>query len=497
MTVSKTRYIDKVFLLLFILFIAVTTSTIPSSAADISTVNTNFVNINSLSAGQKKKIVYSKPNVKIQHPEEEITLVYRPTARLKEENHSNLKSADTKATAQTKSSSSSSNMHSYPNTGDHKNRVYLLVGLFLSGSTLFLLIIKRKNLKQIMLFLLLLGNVCLLETYTVNAEVSKQKLLPSKSESLTIGSSFSDQVVPINGFDYIGYIHAYKENSIPSSNKKGIVEIMYIDENQNELIPSIKISGNIGDSYQTEIKELPGYRLTNTPINSTGKFTEEKQTVTYIYKAIQNTSEVIVNYLDESGTELINPITIKGTIGENYQTKAEEISGYKLITTPENASGKFILEKQTVNYIYEKENVDATITIKFVDSNGAPFVLPDLTTEDHGSYNPFYPNLEKYYMKLDYNDTRYDQGKPVNDIILPTKIGENYSLPAKMRFNIYDDKNVLVDHIASPSEGGSLVGICYWENYEGSPKNINGEIKTKNVIVTYKILAYGYAVVEA
>lgn len=488
------KNIIKYISLLFILFQIAFLGSSASFAASIGNISTSYTDINNLTSDQQKTIIYSKPDFKIQHDQEEVTLVYRPISVLRDDNKSELKSTSVKSIPKSYASSTRTIIKSFPKTGDQTNIVFPLVGCLLFITILLVFLFKRRFLKKFLLFSIIIGNIGLLGTVKASAA---EDLLPSKTESFEIGSTYTDQLQTIKGYDYIGYIHTYNSKDILPATSKGIVEVSYVDENKKELSPAIELSGNIGDNYQSEAKEIPGYKLKEIPINSKGKFTEKKQTVSFIYKAVPQKGEVIVNYLDDSGAALIDPIILTGTIGENYQTNVQDISGYKLTATPENASGKFTSEKQTVNYIYSKENIEATITIKFVDGNGEPFVLPDLTTENNGSYNPFYPNLEKYYMKLDYKDMRYDQGKPVDDIVIPTKIGESYSLPTKMRFTIYDDKDTLVDYIASPGEDGVFTGICYWENYEDSPSNINGKIESNDVIITYRILGYGYTTPEA
>lgn len=72
--------------------------------------------------------------------------------------------------------------------------------------------------------------------------------------------------------------------------KVGNVTVHYEDENGNQLIPNVILSGNIGDSYQTEAKSISGYTLKSKPNNATGFFTSQNQNVVYIYtKNTQNT----------------------------------------------------------------------------------------------------------------------------------------------------------------------------------------------------------------
>ncbi|MGG5325608.1 hypothetical protein IGJ83_003250 [Enterococcus pernyi] len=69
------------------------------------------------------------------------------------------------------------------------------------------------------------------------------------------------------------------------------------------------------------------------------------------------TRSVIANYLDTEGNEIADPEVITGLLGENYQTKEKQISGYHLIKRPSNEAGEFSRETIEVSYIYEASNV--------------------------------------------------------------------------------------------------------------------------------------------
>lgn len=62
---------------------------------------------------------------------------------------------------------------------------------------------------------------------------------------------------------------------------------------------------------------------------------------------------VVVNYLNEDGQEIAPTEILDGKISQFYQAKAKEIPGYTLIEVPENESGTFSNEGQTVRYIYQ------------------------------------------------------------------------------------------------------------------------------------------------
>jgi len=61
------------------------------------------------------------------------------------------------------------------------------------------------------------------------------------------------------------------------------VEVNYIDLDQNTIASSVILTGALGDNYETEPKDIEGYLLVETPENANGIFTENNQTVNYIY----------------------------------------------------------------------------------------------------------------------------------------------------------------------------------------------------------------------
>ncbi|EQA6626003.1 MucBP domain-containing protein, partial [Listeria monocytogenes] len=224
----------------------------------------------------------------------------------------------------------------------------------------------------------------------------------------------------------------------------------------------------------------------------TGNFTKDTQVVTYIYTPTPVVAgNVTVQYVDQDGKEVHAPQTINGYVGDSYDASSDtyklKIEGYTLDETklPTNANGFMQEQAQQVTYVYTKEAQDVTITIKFVDSKGKPFMMPNLTTYDGGSLTPRYPNIAQYQMKLDYNQQVYSQEEPVPDIVIPSKEGESYALPQKMTFNIVNDQGTVVPYIM----GINGWGIIDWENFV-APTNRQGTLSTDNVVVTYVITPY-------
>ncbi|MBC1686179.1 hypothetical protein HB961_10255 [Listeria welshimeri] len=136
------------------------------------------------------------------------------------------------------------------------------------------------------------------------------------------------------------------------------VNVKYVDENGKEIAESHLLNGNIGDTYESKAKVIEGWKLKTTPSNATGIFSDQAQTVIYIYEKEKLASSIIVRYLDDNNKELVESRIISGNVGDEYSTNAEKISGYHLKSTPTNAEGIFMENEQTITYIYEKNTID-------------------------------------------------------------------------------------------------------------------------------------------
>src|SRR5690625_1358572 len=71
-----------------------------------------------------------------------------------------------------------------------------------------------------------------------------------------------------------------------TATKGGDVTAKYVDEEGTDLVDSVVHTGNVGDTYTTEQKDIPGYefnRMHPDSADTSGQFTHEEQTVIYMY----------------------------------------------------------------------------------------------------------------------------------------------------------------------------------------------------------------------
>ena len=168
--------------------------------------------------------------------------------------------------------------------------------------------------------------------------------------------------------------------------KVGTVTVEYIDESGNKLADDVTLSGNIGATYTSEQKEFGGYSLKEVQGNPTGSFTEDAQTITYIYSKIPvKVGTVTVEYIDESGNKLADDVTLSGNIGATYTSEQKEFEGYNFKEVQGNPTGSFTEDAQTITYIYNKIPVKGeTVTIKYTDDEGKNIVEDTILTGNVG-----------------------------------------------------------------------------------------------------------------
>ncbi|NAB10767.1 hypothetical protein GUI49_06145 [Enterococcus mundtii] len=240
----------------------------------------------------------------------------------------------------------------------------------------------------------------------------------------------------------------------------GTVTVNYVDEDGNKLADPETLTGKIGENYQTSAKDIPNYVLKETPSNAQGTFSDQAQTVTYVYEKAEG-GTVTVNYVDEDGNKLADPETLTGKIGENYQTSAKDIPNYVLKETPSNAQGTFSDQAQTVTYVYEKAEGEA-VTVNYVDEDGKALADPETLTGKIGeSYETAPKEIKDYVVKetpKNAQGTFSDQAQTVTYVYEKAE-GEAVTV------NYVDEEG---NALADPDTLTGKIG----ESYETAPREI-------------------------
>ncbi|WKT14830.1 MucBP domain-containing protein [Lactococcus lactis] len=103
------------------------------------------------------------------------------------------------------------------------------------------------------------------------------------------------------------------------------VTVKYLDD-KGQPIPGVSdviLTGNVGENYTTDKKDISGYTFKEIQGSATGSFTDQEQTVTYVYtKNPVPGKNVTVKYLDDKGQPIpgVSDVILTGNVGENYTT---------------------------------------------------------------------------------------------------------------------------------------------------------------------------------
>src|SRR5699024_779099 len=116
-------------------------------------------------------------------------------------------------------------------------------------------------------------------------------------------------------------------------NEQAVI-VSFVSQNGKPIIEDEVISGNIGDSYTAEKKDLTdkGYIYGGTGENSatpTETITNKTQKVIYVYKGQKNEKALLLSFVDENGKKIIKDKELDGIIGSSYEVKPTSIMGYK------------------------------------------------------------------------------------------------------------------------------------------------------------------------
>ncbi|WP_313309767.1 MucBP domain-containing protein [Lactococcus taiwanensis] len=224
--------------------------------------------------------------------------------------------------------------------------------------------------------------------------------------------------------------------------EQGAVSVNYIDQSkQQQLLPTLNISDNIGDKQIIRAPFIPNY----TAQNSTGSdalFTQLLPFQTVNVNYLPNQEKITVNFEDIAGHSLRFPLTLAGAYGTSSLYKAPLIKGYDL------APGQV----QNINLHFTQPNSALTIRYQhtqgsehfiFEDENGKQVAQPQTISGDvDSSYNVVAPYVK--YLKISNPKQRILSGKYSTQ--KQTVIVKYTHLKAKLTVYGVDDRGNQVNH---------------------------------------------------
>ena len=146
--------------------------------------------------------------------------------------------------------------------------------------------------------------------------------------------------------------------------------VRYVERNPetHEIVKDLEKpyteEGLVGDEFVTYSKKFDGYKLVESPEQTTINMTKEEQTLIYYYEPVY--TGLIENHIDDKTGKILETETHEIQVGEDYNIPSKEFAGYDLVETklPENAEGIMGEELVTVNYYYIKK---AVLEVNYID----------------------------------------------------------------------------------------------------------------------------------
>ncbi|EGO2587798.1 MucBP domain-containing protein, partial [Enterococcus faecalis] len=175
--------------------------------------------------------------------------------------------------------------------------------------------------------------------------------------------------------------------------QQGTVKVKYVDEVGQEIAPEDTLTGNVGDQYQTQVKQVAGYVLKETPSNATGTYKEGTQTVTYVYqkepdyylsipKSIiftdeQDSSDASVKIFNKDGSDY--------TGNSDLQVNVVSANKFNLVDSKTNKTVQYSLNYQN-NTINNQNNLVGVLSKNSVKINGIARLLKKDTSNKKYNY---------------------------------------------------------------------------------------------------------------
>ncbi len=244
----------------------------------------------------------------------------------------------------------------------------------------------------------------------------------------------------------------YYYEKVPS----GTVTVKYVDIDTNEEITYIEtkedgtieektyryqITGNAGDKYKTEAKDIPYYKLVKSPTNAVGQLTENGETVIYYYqkkqfnisiekqlekvifngeqKKITNKKamkvEIVASKIKQASLEITYAITVKNT---------GEIEGIAKVV--ENIPQGFEVSNGTPNYWRQAEDgtLQATVNMKAGEEKLLLITLKWINAQEKFGNSKNTVKITDITNPANYKETTLEDNESSAEIIVSVKTGQ-------------------------------------------------------------------------
>lgn len=213
--------------------------------------------------------------------------------------------------------------------------------------------------------------------YTINTKYGKQN---SKTAKVTVQAKDNTQGAPIT--------------------------VKYQDYLGNTLLEDQIITGNYNEVKIIQAPAIEGYKILDFDQYEV-THTLNEQTITFIYQKII-AAPITIKHQDKEGNKLKEDDEIVGELGEQQTIKAPVLKGYKLVSNNDNQKVTFIEDKQTLIFIYDKDEdsgkTAGLVRIKYQDKGGNTLKETSILTGNIGDQQLIEaPDLIGYKLISDNN----------------------------------------------------------------------------------------------
>jgi len=160
-----------------------------------------------------------------------------------------------------------------------------------------------------------------------------------------------------------------------------------VDEASGEDLVAPKViegAGKLGLNYTADVETIENLDLISMPANASGVFTEDEQTVVYVYRR-KNAGNVTIHYVDPAGRSLSADDVLNGNrkLGLAYSTRAIEINGYHFLRSEGDTNGIFRVNDQEVTYVYLKDPSVIIIPNPLIPATPSNVTIPGDRNNDY------------------------------------------------------------------------------------------------------------------
>ncbi len=249
----------------------------------------------------------------------------------------------------------------------------------------------------------------------------------NKNENATIISSdlYNNKIEKYKSKNKAGYELEKEENvpltitEKPEQNKMGIyyeqtgvmVEAKYLERGTNkELAESEKITGELGQKYKTQSKEIQNYELVKVEGKEEGLLKRKKITVAYYYA--QKTT-IKIQHIDKETDEILSEHIAEGLVGDTYAAASKDLENYIVVEKPEPRVVELTKEEQILKYYYQK--VTQGVIEKHIDKETGDILN---NTVHQGEEGTSYQTKEKEFEGYDLTQKPSNAvGNMINGVI--------------------------------------------------------------------------------